>query len=273
MPAPRRRPDDPRPTGQGPHPGDQDPRLVGPDPRVAAARQGRPGFTRRPERPAPRRGRPPAYSLEQILEATVELLDEAGESAFTFRALAARLGCGVGSIYWYVGGKDELLDRATDIVLAGVLARTEDLPDDPYEALRALSDVFYDQMQAHPWVAAFLMRDTEMQPSSMGLYERFGRQLQKVDLTSRQRFHAASALMSYVVGVGAEMREPPAEVVEGGMTQAEALREYANLWRALDPQEYPFVHEVADEFETHHDVDQFRAGVDLILAGIRAQAG
>lgn len=233
------------------------------------------GFTRPGPAGAqpPRRGRPPGYSLEQILDATVAILDEGGEPALTFRSLAAALGSGVGSLYWYVRSKDELLDRATDVVLQGVLDATTALPADPYAAMRELADAFYAAMQEHPWVAAFLMRDAEMQPASMGLYERFGRQVQQLDLTTRQRFHAVSALVSYVVGVGAEMQEPPPEVIAAGQTQAEALRAYADIWRSLPAEEFPFVHEVADEFERHHDVEQFRAGVELILSGIRVQTG
>src|SRR4051812_20391644 len=65
-----------------------------------------------------------SHSLEAVVSEAVAILDEAGASALTFRSLAARLGGGVASIYWYVSSKDELLDRATDHVLAGVLADT-----------------------------------------------------------------------------------------------------------------------------------------------------
>src|ERR1700712_6067155 len=66
-----------------------------------------------------------SHSMEAVLPEAVALLDEAGEPALTFRALAARLGGGVASIYWYVASKDELLDRATDHVLGEVLAALE----------------------------------------------------------------------------------------------------------------------------------------------------
>ena len=44
-------------------------------------------------------------------------------------------------------------------------------------------------------------------------------------------------------------------------------------WRALDPAEFPFVHHIVDEFAGHDDRDQFRAGLDLLLAGLALQAG
>lgn len=225
-----------------------------------------------PENTPRTRGRRPVLSLEIVLAAAVDLLDEQGEQALTLRTLAQRLDTGVGSLYHYVAGKDELLDRATDVVLGEVLAGLE-LPAEPYEALRVLSLETYRGMQRHRWVGAYLMRDTGMQPNSMRLFELFGQQTLGLDLTAHQRFDAVSSLVSFVTGVGAEMRELPRAVLEQGRTQAEVLAEYATSWRALPADEFPFVHSVADEFEGHDDELQFVAGVDLLLAGIAAQAG
>ncbi len=35
---------------------------------------------------------------------------------------------------------------------------------------------------------------------------------------------------------------------------------------------YPFLHVIVDEFAHHDDNDQFRAGLDLLLEGLRLQA-
>lgn len=53
--------------------------------------------------------------------------------------------------------------------------------------------------------------------------------------------------------------------------RAAMMAEYVAAWRAFDPAEYPFIHEVADEFERHQDTEQFLAGLDLLLAGVRLQ--
>lgn len=37
--------------------------------------------------------------------------------------------------------------------------------------------------------------------------------------------------------------------------------------------DFPFLHHIVDEFAVHDDTDQFRAGLDLLLAGLRLQAG
>ena len=213
--------------------------------------------------------------METVLTEAVALLDEAGESALTFRALAGRLGGGVASIYWYVSSKDELLDRATDHVLESVLATTERFihADDPIDGLRAIAVTLFDEIVDRPWLGAYFMRDTGVQPNGLRLYERLGEQTLRLDLTSRQRFHAVSAIVGFVVGTAADMgQQPPREVVVGEMDRDEYMARYTDEWRNLDAGEYPFVHDIVDEFAHHDDADQFRAGLDLILAGIRLQA-
>ena len=53
----------------------------------------------------------------------------------------------------------------------------------------------------------------------------------------------------------------------------EFIAHYAGQWRELDPEAYPFVHHIIEEFARHDDREQFRAGLDLLLAGLRLQAG
>jgi AcrR family transcriptional regulator len=214
--------------------------------------------------------------MEAVLTEAVALLDEAGESALTFRALAARLGGGVGSIYWYVSSKDELLDRAADHVLADVLRAAEKLTgsDDPIDDLRAIAMTLFDAIADRPWLGAYFMRNTGVQPHGMKLYELIGEQTLRLDLTRRERFHAVSAVIGYVVGIAADMgQQPPQEVRDGEVSREDYLSRFVAQWRAMDADQYPFVHHIVDDFEVHDDADQFSAGLDLLLAGLRLQAG
>lgn len=217
-----------------------------------------------------------SHSMESVLTEAVALLDEAGAPALTFRALAQRLGGGVASIYWYVANKEELLDRATDHVIGMVLADIEKLPpsDDPVDDLRAMAVTLFDAIVDRPWLGAYFMRNTDVQGNSLRLYEELGRQTLRLDLTARQRFHAVSAVVGVVIGTAVDMgQEPPEEILDGVTTREEYLSRYARSWRELPPAEFPFVHEIVDEFDGHDDVDQFRSALDLTLAGLRLQAG
>lgn len=230
-------------------------------------------------RPAdrPSRGRQRAsHSIEAVLTAAVALLDEAGEQALTLRALAGRLGTGVGSIYWYVSGKDELLDRAIDHVLGGVLSavQVQVRSDDPIDDLRTMAVTLFDAIVDRPWLGTQFMRNIADRGNSLRLYEALGEQTLRLDLTPKQRFHAVSAVVGVVVGSAADLgQEPPEEVLDGAVGRDEFLGRYAEMWRELDAGEYPFMHEIVDEFDGHDDKEQFLAALELTLAGLRLQAG
>jgi AcrR family transcriptional regulator len=240
--------------------------------RQHAARPSREARTAR-ERPARSRRRA-SHSLEAVLTEAVALLDTSGEQGLTFRALATRLGGGAASIYWYVSSKDELLDRAADHVLAEVLAAVEHVGGgDPVDDLRTIALGLFDAIVERPWLGAYFMRDTGVQPNGLRLYERLGQQVLRMELTPRQSFHAVSAVVGFVVGTAADMgQQPPEAVLSGEVDRDEYLARYAAQWRALDADEFPFIHRVVDEFADHDDAEQFRAGLDLILAGLRLQA-
>ncbi len=213
--------------------------------------------------------------MEAVLTEAVGLLDEAGEAALTFRALAGRLGGGVGSIYWYVQNKDELLDRAADHVMDGVLEATEPFiaDDDPINALRRIGVTLYETAVDRPWLGRYFMRNTGFQPNSLRFYERVGGQVLRLHLPPRQSFHAASAVVGFVVGLAADMgQQPPDEVLAGDVDRDEFMHRVVTEWGALDRAEYPFLHYILGEFEGHDDADQFRAGLDLLLDGLRRQA-
>ncbi|WP_345481178.1 helix-turn-helix domain-containing protein [Amnibacterium soli] len=226
--------------------------------------------------PSGRGRRRASHSLDTVLREAIAILDEAGEPALTFRALAARLGGGVASIYWYVGSRDELLELATEDVMGGVLAESEPLTHgtDPVANVRAIALALFDEFVRRPWFGQFMLRNSGLQPNSMAMFERLGQQLMRLDLTPKQRFHAVSSVVSYVVGVAIDLAEPPPkEYLESGLAPAEFLRVLGDRWRALDPEAFPFAHQVADEMATHDDVDVFRSGLDLLLDGLRLQAG
>jgi AcrR family transcriptional regulator len=217
--------------------------------------------TRRTER------REEPLSRERIVEAAVGLLDSAGESGLTFRALAERLSTGPGAIYWHVTGKDELLGAATEAVVAGTMITTA-ADATPREAVHALALGVFDAIDAHPWVGTQLARVSWQSPM-LGLLERLGRQVQALGVAEAAQFTSASALLHYILGVSnqnaANARAPRPEA-----NRTEFLRGVSAAWAELDPDEYAFIRNIAGHVREHDDREEFLAGVDLILAGIAA---
>lgn len=223
-------------------------------------------------RPSRRRA---SHSLEAVVTEAIAILDEAGEPALTFRALAARLGGGVASIYWYVANKDELLARVSDHVLADVLSETEELTgsEDPIDDLRAIAITFFDMLIRRPWLAAYFMRNTGVQLNGLRLVERLGQQVLRLGLTPQQSLPAVSAVLGFVLGIAADSgQQQRSEQVVADGSAGELLSDATEQWRALDPEEFPFVHYVVEEFAVHDDREQFLAGLDLLLSGLRHQA-
>jgi AcrR family transcriptional regulator len=213
--------------------------------------------------------------LESVLSEAVALLDESGSPGLTFRALAARLGTGVGSIYWYVSSRDELLDRAADHVMADVLKTIERIGgDDPIDDLRTIGVALFDAIVDRPWLGTYVLRDTGTQLHSLAVYEKIGEQVLRLGLTPRQSFHGASAIVGFVLGTAADMgQELPEALLTGQVRPEDYMAGVVDQWRSLDQEQFPFVHYIIDEFAGHDDADQFRAGLDLLLAGLRLQAG
>lgn len=242
----------------------------------------------RPSRPArgPRRA---THSREQIVDTAIAVLDELGVRGLTLRGLAAELGGGLGSIYWYVSGKDELLDLACDELIGRALdaADAEDLavPSPPMEvdlgtddqavlgavrSLRRVGLALFDQMDRHPWLAAQAQLGGADRSNGLRVWESMGRPLAAMGLTARQQFHGSTALTGYVVGVAAEMSLQD-RAADPDLTKDEQLDLVVERWQSADYDDFPWIRSMTEEFRRHDDTVQFAAGLDLLLLGLVRQ--
>ncbi|GAA4622209.1 TetR/AcrR family transcriptional regulator [Actinoallomurus vinaceus] len=214
-----------------------------------------------------------ALTRERILEAAVELLDATGEGGLTFRALTERLVTGPGAIYWHVANKGELLDAATDTVVAAALAiEPAESADSPQGEIRAVALGLFDAIDEHPWLAAQLA--TQLSRSPWGavaprILESIGRQVRALGVPEGSQFTATSALMHYILGAAGQ-NAANGRVLGPGVDRSEFLDATSRAWKELDPDDFPFTRAVADQMRAHDDQAEFLAGIDLILAGITA---
>ena len=261
------------------------------------------GACRRPRGSAPDRpdgeGRPirsgrggsrrATHSLEQILSTAIAVLDRDGTKGLTLRGLAAELGGGLGSVYWYVDGKAEVLTLVCDALVGEALARAEaaapsgDRPDGPeletsdpaivaaVAEIRRTAIALFEQTQIHPWLAPQLQVQGADAPNALRYWERLGRPLAAMGLSPRQQFHGSTAISGYVIGVAAEMAAQDLHA-DPERSKTEQLDEIVSGWLATDPAEFSWIHSIADEFRSHDDDDQFAAGLDLLLGGLVRQA-
>jgi len=208
-----------------------------------------------------------ALSKARIVEAAIDILNTDGESGLTFRALSARLATGSGAIYWHVADKTELLAAAADAVIARVMTEAVS-GGEPREAVRAIALGLFDAIDDHPWVGAQLSLGP-LRSAMLQIFEGVGGRLQALGVPERAQFDAASALVSYILGVAGQNAANARLAREMDRSDRSAfLATIAAQWARLDPTNYPFMRQVAAQFAEHDDREQFLAGIDLILAGI-----
>jgi len=209
-----------------------------------------------------------ALTRERIVEAAVELLDSAGDGGLTFKTLTERLKTGPGAIYWHVANKDELLEAATDGVVAAALAVEPD--GTPRDEIRALAFSLFDAIDEHPWLGTQLAMQFSRNPWGTvvpRIFESIGRRVRGLGLPESSWFIATSALVHYILGAAGQ-NAANARSAGRGVNRAEFLDATSKAWERLSREDYPFLHAIADQVREHDDREQFVAGIDFILAGV-----
>ncbi|MFB9908802.1 TetR/AcrR family transcriptional regulator [Allokutzneria oryzae] len=136
---------------------------------------------------------------DQIIRATVDLLDAEGTDGLSMRRLGARLGVGATSIYWYVKSKDELVALAADEVFGEI-----ELPDPAERGWRGAAILIAHGLRSaalrHPWLAPVLgthpvygTRIARFQDHCLGVYEAAG-------FSGDDTGRAVHAVFAYVIG-------------------------------------------------------------------------
>lgn len=212
-----------------------------------------------------------SLSRDRIVEASIEMLDQSGESALTFRALAEKLATGPGAIYWHVASKSELLTSACDSIVADALSESP-TGATPEATIRALALSMFNTMDAHPWIGSALTLAPGQLPV-VRILERLGQAIRALGVPEHSQWIVVSALLSYILGVGGQNAANTQLAHKQGWNRTDLLESMSTMWSQLGPTEYPFARSLAEKLRSHDDRTDFLAGVDLILVGIQAQVG
>src|ERR1700733_1751376 len=207
-----------------------------------------------------------SLSRDRIIEASIDLLDSSGEDGLTFRTLSERLATGPGAIYWHIANKSDLLTAACDAIVARTMeARV--VGATPKEKIRALALGLFDAIDAHPWVGSALTSPAGLLPM-VRILEPLGQQVRALGVPGKEQWATVSALLHYILGVGAQNAANGQLARARGLDRSDFLEAVATMWSRLDPHEYPFTRSLAGQVRAHDDRMDFLAGIDLILRGI-----
>ncbi|MCX5112465.1 TetR/AcrR family transcriptional regulator C-terminal domain-containing protein [Streptomyces sp. NBC_00378] len=224
--------------------------------------------TRRPQR------RNQVLSQEQIIEASIELLDAGGESGLTTRALTERLSTGSGAIYYRVGSRDELLDMATETVVTAALAAkpaAAAAAATPEDKIRSVALALFDAIAEHQWLATRLTLQIVRKPFGpvmVGIFERIGRQVGALGVPQVSWFDATATLVHYILGAVSQNARIDGDTSTVQPSRAEFLGATATAWQDLAPEDYPFMHAIVGQIREHDDREQFLTGIAIVLDGL-----
>ena len=226
------------------------------------------------ERRAAGKGPRTSLTLEAIIDRACQLLDAEGLEALTLRRLAGELGVGAASVYWYVDGKDELIELCFNATLEKVVT---DLLGRRFEAaswkadLRTMFSDLFDLLTRHQWVAQLISSQQSRGRLVMLVWDRVGVLLGSVGLSVEESFYAGSALMGHL---GAMSLVSASQRIPGTDPDADRevrLQRIAADIAALDPEVFPGISLSIPVLLRHTEREQFLGGLDLILDGIASR--
>ena len=151
----------------------------------------------RKSRPGPRR----TLTEEEILEATLDLLDEGGMKAASIRGIAARVGVAPNAVYTYFPDKAAVIRALVERLLGGVDHDVFADRERPWrERVEALALELRAHLSAHPGAVPLMIGGPMDGPHALALNERLLQLLADAGLGPTDAARASYLLIVYVFG-------------------------------------------------------------------------
>jgi AcrR family transcriptional regulator len=204
-----------------------------------------------PEKRAP-------LSRERVLRGAVAVADKGGIRALTMRSLARELGVKPMSLYYYVAGKDEILDCIVDLVFSEI-----DLPSpggDWQAQMRRRAVSARRALRRHPWAIGLMESRANPGPATLRHHDATLATLREAGFSVAMTAHAYALLDSYIYGFALQEAALP--------FNPETVTEATEAIMQQFGGEYPHLAEMATEhiLRPGYDFgDEFEVGLTVIL--------
>jgi len=212
------------------------------------------------------RQRAKGLSREVIVDACLQLADEAGSSALTFRRIGQLLGADPTALYRHFKDKDELLLALADRLIAHALEDFEPGPSwrDTIRELVVRGRLAY---LAHPQVAALAAVRVTRQESEMRFIETMLATLRQAGFGPDEAvriYRACADFMLAWTGFGAALKSL------GEKSEADN-RAWAEAYAQAPTDRFPNAAAAAAAMPGITDEENFAFALDLLLDGIEAR--
>jgi AcrR family transcriptional regulator len=205
----------------------------------------------------PRRPRADGLTLDRILDAALELVDEDGLDGLTMRRLAARLDCGHASLYRHVAGHDEVVVLLVDRVLGSIRFDGPVTSDPRAMAERALRS-YRAALLEHPKLTPAFLAGQLLGPNALAGRESALRLLVDAGMPPALAVRAYLTLTHFVIASAAFESSGAARTAGERAT----MRRY---FSGLPAREYPTLVGLADELNAVDADDEFELGLQALL--------
>lgn len=208
-------------------------------------------------------------SREAIVRLALDIADEEGLAAVSFRRLAKDIGVTPMAIYRHVRNKDDLLDAMTEHLLAD-LDVLNDQTTVWKEQIRAILYELRRMLINHPAGINLLTRRYLPSANALRIFETVLDVLRKAGFEPQEAYLIFEQMQNQVILLVAT----EAGYAKGTDEERRAWESHLlSFYGSLSPQQYPRIVEASPNIAACIDVDRhFRFGTDLLLAGVEAMA-
>lgn len=221
------------------------------------------------------RGPKRELSIEQIVQAAIQIADEDGLAGLSMNRLATSLGFTTMSLYRYVPSKDDLL-----LLMQEAVSDIELPPLKSSEAWRdSMREYVWQTVQVlreHAWFADIPISGVPITPNQLRFVDFGLRTMRGLPLNDYEKMSVVLLLSSYARSVGIVIRDMERTIQAGSSSEHFSGRKYsAALKQLVTPERFPDLHAVVmsgvytEENAEQDSVDNdFAFGLERILDGI-----
>jgi AcrR family transcriptional regulator len=219
---------------------------------------------RQRERPSRRT----AITVEAIVAAAIEVLDESGVSGLSMRRVADRLGTGPASLYAHISNKEELLELVYD-ELFGQVPLLEADPAHWREQVHEMMNNLLGVLVSHRDAALAGLGRVPTSPKTLDGAERLSAVLKAGGISNRV---IALGIDQLILNVSACAFEAGL-FKQRGIDEEEIwqyMSEIHDFYDQLPADRFPTLAAIAPDMTGHSSAERFSFGIDLLIDGMLA---